>query len=71
MRITQKQLNAAMKSYRLGLDGIGYNDTWNVANFGLTSNEYYIIMGALHKEYGGFLPCRPSLRAVNARLAAV
>ena len=71
MHITQKQLNSAMKSFRMGLDGIGYNAAWNVAHFGMTSHEYSIIMGAVREEYGLCIPYRPSLRAVNARLAAV
>ena len=71
MRITQKQLNSVMKSYRLGLDGIGYNDAWNVAHFGMTAHEYAKIMRALHEEYGMDIPRGPSLRRVNARLAAV
>ena len=68
MKITQKQLNSAMKSYRMGLDGIGYNDAWNKANFGITMAEYSAIMRAIDEEYGLVTPRAPSLRLINARL---
>ena len=68
MKITQKQLNSAMKSYRMGLDGIGYNDAWNKVHFGLTMAEYNAIMRALSEEYGLVTPRAPSLQRVNAWL---
>ena len=68
MKITQKQLSAAMRSHRLGLDGIGFNDAWNKANFGLTRAENAAIMRAIHEEYGLVTPRAPSLQRINARL---
>ena len=68
MKITQKQLNSAMRSYRMGLDGICMNDAWNKANFGITMAEYSAILDALHEEYGLVTPRAPSLQRVNARL---
>ena len=68
MTITQKQLNSAMRSYRMGLDGICMNDAWNKANFGITMAEYSAIMRAIDEEYGMVTPRAPSLRLINARL---
>ena len=68
MKITQKQLNSAMKSYRMGLDGICMNDAWNKANFGITMSEFSAIMEAMREEYGLVTPRVPSLRRINARL---
>ena len=68
MKITQKQLNSAMRSYRMGLDGIGFNDVWNKANFGITKAEYAAIMRAINDEYGMVTPRAPSLQRINARL---
>lgn len=69
MKITQKQLNSAMKSYRLGIDGIGFNDAWNKVNFGMTKAEYSAIMLAINDEYGLVVPYRPSLARINVRLS--
>ena len=68
MKITQKQLNSAMKSHRMGLDGIGFNDAWNKMHFGITKAEYSAIMRAINEEYGLVTPRAPSLRLINARL---
>ena len=69
MKITQKQLNAYQKSRKLGLDGIGFNDAWNVANFGITREIDNCIHRAVTDEYGMCVPARINLIAVNKRLA--
>ena len=70
MKITQKQLNAYKRSRRMGLDGIGHNDAWNVANFGITKDINNCIHRAVADEYGICVPARINLIAVNKRLAS-
>ena len=71
MKISQKQLNSAMSSFRRGIDGIGFNDAWNKANFGLTRAEFSAIMRAVNDEYGMAVPYKHSLARINARLANI
>ena len=69
MKITQKQLNSAMKSYRMGLEIEQLHGRLKEDPFlGITMAEYSAIMRAIDEEYGPVAPRAPSLQRINARL---
>jgi len=69
IKITQRKLDAWKRSKKAGLDGIGFNDTWNLQKFGITKAEADLISRAMSHEYGLVTPTKPSLAKLNARLA--
>lgn len=68
MKITNKQLASYLKSSRMGIDGIGYNDNWNMANFGITKATSDAISKAIYEEYGLYVPTKINIAAINRRL---
>ena len=71
MTITTKQLRSFLASERAGLDGIGFNDAWNLQVFSLTNAQAATIRAALVEEYGmrSNWPKSPSVAALNRRHA--
>ena len=49
---TQKQLDAFMRSERAGLDGIGFNDAWNMREYGITRSEANLIRKLVTDRFG-------------------
>ena len=49
---TQTQIDAFMRSERSGLNGIGFNDSWNMDNFGITWSEAEVIRKRIVDKYG-------------------
>ena len=71
MKITQKQLNNYLRSRKAGLDGIGFNDNWNIQNFQMTRDTSNKIDRAISEEYGSCVPTHPDLKLINKRLENV
>lgn len=69
MKITRKMLNSYLASERAGLDGIGFNDAWNLQKYGMTRETAAKIRRAITDEYGPFgLPSSTNLAAISARI---
>ena len=67
-KITPKMLRGFLASERAGgFNGIGANDNWNIAHFGITQAEAAVVRKAMSSEYGMFPPKSPNLAALNRR----
>ena len=71
MKITTKQLRSFIASERAGLDGIGFNDAWNVQKYGMDRATAAKIRRAVSDEYGTCKPTVFDLARINKRLQYV
>ena len=68
--ITGKMLKAFITSENHGINGIGYNDNWNIDKYGITKAESDNIRHAMISLYGMkcFWPESPCITDININI---